>query len=111
MTHKILYIYFHVSYLATLALGSSNLDQPFSKRIQQIGSTLAGHHFGAKQGGHFGAKTSQTIGYSSTHFNSGSGFPDLDRLTCCTIYRCLFVEIQLLRNQILLCQHVFYYTT
>jgi hypothetical protein len=39
---------YHVRYLATLALGSSNLDQPFSKRIQQLGSTLSGCHFGAK---------------------------------------------------------------
>jgi hypothetical protein len=70
MTHKILYIYYHVRYLATLALGSSNLDQPFSKRIPQLGSTLSG--------GHLGAKMSQTIGYGSTHFNSGSGFPDPD---------------------------------
>ncbi len=63
------------------------------------------------KGCHFGAKMSQTIWYGSTHFNSGSGFPDPDRLTCCTIYRCLFVEIHLLRNQISLCQCVFYYKT
>jgi hypothetical protein len=90
---------YHVRYLATLALGSSNSDQPF-----QVAIWLQ------NEGRHFGAKTSQTIWYSSTHFNSGSGFPDPDQLTCCTIYRCLFVEIQLLRNQISLCQHVFYYT-
>jgi hypothetical protein len=55
---------YHVRYLATLALGSSNLDQPFSKRIQQLGSTLSVCHFGAKMklsGRHFGAKTKVAI--------------------------------------------------
>ena len=95
-----LYCY-HVRYLATLALGSSNSDQPFSKRIQQLRSTLSSCHFGTKM--------SWTIWYGSSHSNSGSSFPDLDRLTCCMMFRCLFVEIPLLRNHISLCQHVFYY--
>ncbi len=80
---------------------SCKIFSHFGFRIQKLRSTLSGRHFGAK--------TSQTICYGSTHFNSWSGFPDPDQLTYCTIYRCLFVEIQSLRNQILWCQHIFYY--
>jgi len=79
---------------------SCKIFSHFGFRIQQLRSTLSGRHFGAK--------TSQTLWCGSTHFNSGSSFPDPDWLTCCTIYRCLFVEIQLLRNQNSLCQHIFY---
>jgi hypothetical protein len=101
---------YHVRYLATLALGSSNLDLPFSKRFQRLRSTLSGHHFSAKMKVTIlEPKWAKPFGLGSTHFNSGSSFPDPDQLPCCTINRCLFVEIQLLRNQILLCQHVFYY--
>jgi hypothetical protein len=90
---------YHVRYLATLALGSSNLDQPFSKRIQQLGSTLSGRHFGAKtKVAILAPKWAKPFGLGSTHFNSGSGFPDPDQITCCTIYRCLLVETHLPRN-------------
>ncbi len=46
---------------------------------------------------------------NSTPSKSGSGLPNLDRLICCTIQRCLLFKIQLLRNQISLGQHVFSY--
>ncbi len=46
---------------------------------------------------------------NSTPSKSGSGLPDPNRLICCTISRCLLEKMQLLRNQISLCQHVFYY--
>ncbi len=94
----------------------------FGFRIQQLGSTLFKEDPATRinpfrspfwcqnEGCHFGTKMGKTIWFRLTHLNSGSGFPDPDQLTCCTIYRCLFVELQLLRNQISLCQHVFYYT-
>ncbi len=95
----------------------------FGFRIQQLGSTLfkedpatwinpfRSPFWRQNKGRHFGAKMGQKpFGLGSSHFNFGSGFPDPDQLTCCTIYRCLFVEIQLHRNQISLCQHIFYYS-
>jgi hypothetical protein len=81
---------------------SCKIFEPLGFRIQQPGSTpFKGHHFGAK--------TSRSTWNGSTSLISGSGLPKPDRLTCYTIQRCLLDEIRLLRNQISLCQHVFYY--
>ncbi len=48
---------------------------------------------------------------NSTPSKSGSGLSDLDPLICCTIWRCLLFEIQLLRNQVPYSQHSIFFVT